>query len=173
MTNSVKGFRLNDDLIESLNVEAKLKKITLNKHVSNILSKHNEVYAHLEESGIICHNPNILLILLEDVKEKTLKKISEIYADDLKKITLSNGWDPENFDEVLQVIKSLSDVQGIMYKHKSDSVTQTHTLIHPFGGNWGRINELSFEILTKKSNAVITEFKNSTNYFKFSHKTIE
>ncbi len=157
MPNSVKGFRLDNDIISDLRKESREKGITLNNHVSNILKKYNDSYRHYEKMRYVCVSPELLSNLAKN-SDQNMKKIVKAYQKDLKmQIMCSMG--NLTSQNIMRVIEKRSTIQGVSFNEEDneDGSIRYH-IIHSLGINWSIMQKTVLESLMNVAKTEITDF---------------
>lgn len=158
MANRVKGFRLEDSLVSELQNESEQKRISLNNHVSNILTKHAISYRHLEKLHYLWSSPELIKALLESLDQDKIKKILKIYEKDLiRQIRYSQG--DLNSITVMNLIENNCLLQDIPYtKQNKGNGEVKYIILHQLGEKWSDLNKMALENIMKSISATIKDF---------------
>ena len=165
VTNTVKGFRLDDKVLADLKEESREKRITLNNHVNNVLAVHSETYSNLQKLHYIWTSPEFLKMICDFVPERRIKQAGDVYLRDLKKqVRYCHGdLDSHSVMETVQNICIIQDIP-VNLKEFSDGREQ-YTLIHNLGKKWSMIQKYVLE-------SVFSETKTKLSKFTINHDPI-
>jgi len=168
VTSTVKGFRLDDEIIDELGRDSRKRRITLSNHVCSILTNYNGSYRHLERLHYVWSSRELMTELIKNVDSKCIEKLGDVIAKDLKKqIRYSQG----EFDvqAVMQTIESNCLIQDIPFTEKDlEGGSVRYTLFHELGKTWTSITKMVFEKIFKDTTTRFTDFVGNGDYMSFT-----
>lgn len=166
--NTVKGFRLDDNVLDELKNESREKRITLNNHVNNVLARHNEVYRNLHKLNYIWSSPEFIKNCLDFADEKNIEKLGKILFNDLKnQIRYCQG--DISSHGIMNTIESNCLIQNIPVNVKefADGSKQ-YMIIHKLGHSWGMIQKYALENLVSLTNSKIKDMTVNDDHMSFT-----
>lgn len=158
MTTRVKGFRINEKILADLTKESRERKITLSNLVNNILSNHNETYRNLQKLHFVWLSPEFVQTLIALIPEKKFKKISEIYAQDLKNQVLYCHGDLDS-NSLMETVENICSSQNVPIHTKvTTKGAKKYTLIHGLGKKWSNVQRHALELIFSEMNTNVSNF---------------
>jgi hypothetical protein len=166
--NTVKGFRLDDDVLLKLKDESREKRITLNNHVNNILAIHNETYSNLQKLHYIWMSPEFISTVVSFVPEKKIKIVGDLFLKDLKKQIRYCHGDIHPYS-IMSTIESICVIQDIPFNLKEYvNGEKKYTILHGLGRKWSLIQKYVLENLFAEISNPIKDFYMNCDHVTFT-----
>lgn len=168
MRNTVKGFRLDDKILDDLKNESREKKITLNNHVNNVLGNHTEIYRNLHKLNYIWLSPEFVARCIDLIDKKDIEKLGEIFLNDLKnQIRYCQGEITSH--GMMDTIEGNCLIHNIPVNVKEFADgSRKYMIIHKLGHNWGMIQKYALENLVTLTNSAIKDMTVNDDHMSFT-----
>jgi hypothetical protein len=168
MTKPVKGFRLEEGLIDELLTDSKKKRTTLNAHVAMILSSYTLHYKYMERLHYFWISPEMFAELIKSKSQTELKKLADLYTKDLiKQIKFSHI--EMNSHSFMNFIEGTCFIRNIPFSEKSwKRGAVRYTIFHGLGENWSIIKKIVLENLMETVGILVNDFELDDEYLTFT-----
>ena len=168
---TVKGFRLDEDLIGKLETNAEYNNTNLNNYVQTILEKYFKSYIHLEKLHYQHVSNDFLKKLLDSFPETKIHEIAKIFEEDLRKQEryVFSNFNSNNIMELILTNCKLQDIPYNIEQIQDNSVK--YNIIHKLGDTYSKIFLESVTNLINKTNVRVEtiEYNDQTLSFVVHH----
>jgi len=163
-------LRFRSDILNKLKHEAAQKRISLNTFATQVFSTHAEYDAYASTSGMVSIPKSLLIIMMNQLEEEEVKKLSEhIAKNEMKDLTLLLRGE-HNLNSFLQTIESWLRVSGFQYSYHTTDHDRNHRLViqHEMGRRWSLYFERLFRYVFAELSLVSEpEFEVTDNVIAF------
>jgi hypothetical protein len=168
MTNPVKGFRLDEDLLDELINDSKKKRTNLNAHVSMILDTYTSHYKYMERLHYFWVSPEMFFELIKLTSQNDLKKLGNIYAKDLiKQMKFSHV--EVNSRSIMDLLEGMCFIRNIPFSEKAwKRGASRYTIFHGLGENWSTIKKIALQDMMESVGVLINDFELDHEYITFT-----
>lgn len=166
MVKPVKGFRLDKNLIESLEDKSDQKGISLNAMVNNVLENYDSIYYHLEQNHYQWVSPAFMGQIALILSDSQLKKLSGILSQDLKNQT-KYSFGKVNSDTIAKFLQRTLAIQNLTIKNEHVDKSTKYTIFHKMGPNYSKLMRYT---LKKLGNNSIKKLEYNHEFFSFQVK---
>lgn len=128
-------FRIEEEDLRELRVEAEREGISLNNLIQQIISSHNGWQKHAARLGFITFHKSLLQDLVEDVKETQLEKIAVKSAEAYYGAFLTMRG-KSSLKEYLFFLKQRAEASNFCYKDFVEEGRQRIVIRHDAGYKW-------------------------------------
>ena len=170
--NVIHSIRMDQELEESLNQEAELKRMTFNSLVNSILYKHSEFGTFAERFGFVTITRNTFQAVVSAIGEDDMDTIArDISSLALKEFTYFKYKNP-GVKAFIDFLSLLCNYGGLgLFEHKTEGLEHKIILRHNLGTNMSilvgkiisetmkRLADIEVEITDNSENEVDIKFK--------------
>ncbi len=150
MVKTLHSVRLDEKILEKLNLESKEKRIPLSRIINNILQEHVNLDSDITRGGFVAIRRLVLHQFLHELGEKKLKEIAirvaEVEGPEIL-ISLRNQIDSV---PLLDWVENWIKIAGYQYKHDVTSGIHYYLVNHNMGHKWSVYLSIVWPLIFKK-----------------------
>ncbi len=163
----MKGFRLDEKLVESLVEDTKKKRTNLNNNVSMILSAYTSHYKYMEKLHYFWLSPDMMSKILKSQNETQLKKLANIYAKNIiKQMRFSNI--EMNSHSIMDFIEGSCFLRNIPFSEKKmGNGSIKYSIFYGLGRHWNILKKFAIQTLMESTNTPVNNFSTNNDHISF------
>lgn len=154
------SFRIPEEMADSLETEASMKRISPSNLLVQILSFHNDYLENASRAGLVAFPRPLLVRLMEKLPEKQVVALAEYISRDTITDIMAVLQPDYNVETFLRVIESWARASMMPFRRETRGNLNTIILQHDLSMNWslylGNLYKCVIEDLVEKSIKVET-----------------
>ncbi len=130
------SFRLPEDMAESLETQATVKRLSPNNLLIQILSFHNDYLENVSRAGLVAFPRPLLVRLMEKLPQEQVISLAEYISKDAVTDIMAVLQPDYNAETFLRVVESWARASLMPFRREVKGSLNTCVIQHDLGKNW-------------------------------------